>query len=572
MSVTPHTTADRIEPPPALARLLEWARPRSSRLAWIALAVMLVATAGFLWHLTRQTTFWFDEWQWVLYRRGNNPGTFLTPHNEHLSLVPVAIYKFLFATVGIDDYRPYRALVIAGHLTCSALVFVYARRRVGDLLGLLAAALLLFLGPAWQDIIWPFQIAWLISLVAGVGAFLMLDRADRVGDLAACGLLALAIASSGLGLPLAVGMTVEVLWGRHNLRSAWIVLGPLALYGIWWLAYHSNTMTGQHWRHDLVLIPPFVAAAAAAAVASVAGLAGPTGNVGPQSPLDFGAPLLAASVALVAWRLVRLRPVPTRVLALLAAMFSFWTLTAIGRAWLGLSAAYQSRYLYVGGIFLILLAVELLRGVSLPRLAAPLLALAVAAAAISNIGAYRVGAAYVRNQAKLTRADLGALDITRGIVSPGYVSTVFPGVPFVTIRAAPYFSAERALGTPAATPAELAAEPEVARMDADTELVEIHQVRLGPGGAAAAAPAPTVESAAGGAVSSSGGCVSFQPAPATAGVSELRIAVPASGVLVKAEGGATAVAVRRFADEFHPLGNVPAGVAAGVRIGPDRAP
>jgi hypothetical protein len=326
----------------------------------------------------------------------------------------------------------------------------------------------------------------------------------------------------------------------------------------------------QQWRHDLVLTPRFVAAAAAAAVASVVGLAGQTGTVGPESPLDFGAPLLAVTLALVVWRLVRVRPVPSRVLALLTAMLSFWTLTAIGRAWFGLFAAYQSRYLYVGGILLILLAVELLRDVALPRFAAPLLALAVAAAVISNIGAYRVGAGYVRDQAKLTRADLGALDMTRGIVTPGYVSTVFPGVPFVTVRAGPYFAAERDLGTPAATPAELATAPEAARMDADTELVEIHQVRLGPA-AAAAGLAPTVESVAGGAVIAGGGCVSFKPAPATAGVSELRVAVPVSGVLVKADGGPLAVAVRRFADEFHPLGNVPTGVSAGVRIAPDRA-
>src|SRR3954451_13419784 len=80
--------------------------------------------------------------------------------------------------------------------------------------------------------------------------------------------------------------------------------------------------------------------------------------------------------------------------------------------------------------------------------------------------------------------------MTRGLVTPGYVSTVFPGVPFVTVRAGPYFAAERDLGTPAATPAELATAPEAARMDADTELVEIHQVRLGPAAAAGGLAAP----------------------------------------------------------------------------------
>src|SRR3954464_11313352 len=271
-------------------RVLERFEP--AIMTWLALGALLVIAAVFLFYETRGTTFWFDEWRWALERHGGGVDSLRRPHNGHFSLIPVAVYKLLFDTAGLDDYGPYRAAVIACHLAYVALLFVYVRRRLGGYLALLAAALILFLGPGWQDILWPFQIAWLISLAAGLGAMLMLDRADRLGDLAACGLLALAIASSGLGLPLAVGLTVEVLWGRRSLRSAWIVLVPLALYGIWWLAYHSNTATGQHWRHALALIPPCGRAAAAAAVASVVGLAGPTGTIGPQSPLDFGAPLL----------------------------------------------------------------------------------------------------------------------------------------------------------------------------------------------------------------------------------------------------------------------------------------
>jgi hypothetical protein len=278
---------------------------------------------------------------------------------------------------------------------------------------------------------------------------------------------------------------------------------------------------------------------------------------------------------LLVWRLAQARPIQPRVLGLISVLLSFWTLTAIGRAWFGLIGASSSRYLYVGGIFLILLAVELLRGVALPRGMAPLLALAVAAAVISNIGAFRAGATYVRGQAQLTRADLAGLEITRGIVTPGYVSLVFPGVPFVTLRADPYFSAERAMGTPADTPAKLAAEPEAARLDADTELVQIHGVRLEPAPGAALGARPTLDSAAGGSVGGGGACVRFRPATYTAGAPaaiNLAFTVPASGLLVRAEGGSAAVALRRFADEFHPLGEVAAGGSALVRVGRDQAP
>src|SRR5204862_3626223 len=102
----------------------------------------------------------------------------------------------LLATVGMNHYVPYRLLVIAGHLCCVGLLFGYVRRRVGDFLALLAAAVLLFLGPGSEDIIWPFQIAWLISIAAGLGALLLIDRGDRKGDVCACLLLGLSLASS----------------------------------------------------------------------------------------------------------------------------------------------------------------------------------------------------------------------------------------------------------------------------------------------------------------------------------------------------------------------------------------
>src|SRR5215211_7153026 len=188
------------------------------RRAWIALLALLAVAAVFLLHETRGTTLWFDEWTWALTRRGSGVDTFLKPHQGHLSLVGVVIYKVLFATAGIDHSAPYRALVTAAHLGCVALLFVYASRRVGGLLALLAAALMIFFGPGWPDILWPFQISWLISLGAGLGALLMLDRRDRTGDLGACALLALSLASASVGVAIALGMAVELAWGRRHWR------------------------------------------------------------------------------------------------------------------------------------------------------------------------------------------------------------------------------------------------------------------------------------------------------------------------------------------------------------------
>ncbi len=56
------------------------------------------------------------------------------------------------------------------------------RRRVGPWPALFAAVLLLFLGPAWEVLLWPFEIAFAGSVLFGVAMLLALDRGERRGD------------------------------------------------------------------------------------------------------------------------------------------------------------------------------------------------------------------------------------------------------------------------------------------------------------------------------------------------------------------------------------------------------
>lgn len=216
------------------------ARGRPAATAWILLAILLIGSAAVLYYLARGTTFWFDEWLWALYRRGNNLGTFLRSYNGHFSLIPVLIYKLLFATAGLRNYAPYRVVALACHLLCGVLVFVYARRRVGEFLALCATALVILLGAGWQDLLWAFQMAWLISIASGIGALLMLDRRTQKSDMTAAALMAVSLASSGIGLIFALGVVLEILWGRRRWRDAWIFVIPGVLYGAWWLTYENS--------------------------------------------------------------------------------------------------------------------------------------------------------------------------------------------------------------------------------------------------------------------------------------------------------------------------------------------
>ena len=399
--------------------------------AWPVLAVVLLATGAFLLRETRGTTFWFDEWQWVLDRRGDDLSAFLAPHNGHLTLVPVALYKLLFATAGLENYTPYRVMVVAAHLGCVALLFAYARRRVGDPAALGAAVLLLVLGPAWQNILWPFQVGWLVSLAAGVGALLALDRGDRRGDVAAAALLALALASSGLGVVIALGIAVELLVARGRRRAIWIAAAPLGLYAIWWIGYQDTDFI----RHNLVLAPGFAADAAAGAVAALTGLTGPVtqrqrrdARLGPAARRRRGgADRLAGERAAA-------RPAAGHRLARRAARLLAAHRRAAGAT---RSSPDSSRYLYVGALFLLLLATELARGVRWSRPAAAALAAAAGLAVLANLGDLREAGATCGPRPQPARADLAALELGRphrATMSP----RSFPGYPFLVVRAGPY--------------------------------------------------------------------------------------------------------------------------------------
>jgi hypothetical protein len=507
----------------------------------------------------------------VLGRRGGDLSTFLEPHNEHLSALPIAVYKLLLATAGMDDYGPYRLTVIGLHVVCVVLLFVYASRRVGGWLALVPAALILFLGPGWQNIIWPFQIGWLGSLTAGLGALLMLDRCDRLGDLAASGLLVVALSSSGLGVPIAAGVLVEILWSPTRRRRLWVMAAPLALYALWYVWYAESHVTA----YRIARAPVFIADAAAASLSSLVGLGGEAiPDVG--ASLHWGRPLALVAAALLVWRVGRLGKVSGRLAMLLAGGFAFWALTAVSRA--GVSAGgvalappYASRYIYVGALFIVLIASELLRGAAVSRLATAVLAALLAAALVANLGAFRDSARYLRERSTIRAANLGAVEIARDSVDPRFQTAPY-------VYAGPFLAAAATDGSPALSAEQIAAAPEEARASADNVLVRIHEVGLVSGGLSRRqGPRPTVEASLAGAVRSTLHCVSLRPSAYQSPffTPSLDLVVPPGGlVLTTQDGTPVELALRRFAAGFPPyrLGTLAGGRTATLRIPGDRAP
>jgi hypothetical protein len=412
--------------------------------AWLLLAAAMAGMAALLFLFGAGLTFFFDEWDFALLRHTGGVDTYLEPHNEHLTLLPVVTYKVWYAAVGLDVYTPYRLTAIALHLVCVALLFIVARRRVGNAVGLLAALSVLFLGSAWQDLLWPFQIGYLGSLAAGLGILLALDRHDRRGDLLAAALLVVSLAFSSVGIVLAVGVALEVLLRSDRLKRLWLLAAPLALYIAWYLAYSPESAARSS---NLSMTPSFMIDMAAAGLAGLAGLAEPA----------WGAPIALLAGGAVGALLFRRAAITPRVAMLVAMPLAFWALTGLGRA--HLSEPEASRYIYPSAVLLVLLAVELARGIKFRASGVALLAVAVTVAAALNLGVLMDGRDGLRDTSEFVRTELGALELARGTAPPDYRPDT---VRMPQVSAGPYLVAVKKLGSPAFERSELlrAGEPE----------------------------------------------------------------------------------------------------------------
>src|SRR5262249_21199210 len=150
-------------------------------------------------------------------------------------------------------------LLTAFLLGTAALVFVYVRRRVGPWPALAAALVLLFLGPAWQDLLWPFQIGFIGSGLFRVAMLLALGPDDERWDGAACVFLTVAILFGSLGIPFAAAAVVNLVQ-RHRERGwrrAYVALVPILLYAIWYAGW-GHDAESHVTSHNVFASPGFV--------------------------------------------------------------------------------------------------------------------------------------------------------------------------------------------------------------------------------------------------------------------------------------------------------------------------
>jgi len=422
----------------------------SARPSWrtlLVLGLLALAAAVLVQHAGRGTIFFYDEWDFITRRRGLGADSFLTGHNGHLSALPVAVYKVLLQAFGLGTYWPYRLVLTLLHVLCGLLLFAVVRERTGDAAAVCAAALLLFLGSASDDLLWAFQIGFVGSMAAGLGMLLALDRRTTRGDVAAAVLLGTSLASSSLGVSFLVIAVVELGIRRDWGRLARVVVAPVGVYLLWRLGYGESDLRAGNLDDAPAYAFQMVSAAAG-------GLTGLGASAGPTLAI-----LLLAGVAVS----VVLVPPSPRLLAVLAGAASLWGLTALARAQLADPAA--TRYVYASVVLLLLAGAEMWpRGAVLRGRVLAVAGVVTAVAVLGNLLPLNQKAGSLRDNSEKVLAGVSALLLARDAAPPTYRPEP-DAAP--QIEAAKFLGAVDDFGSPGLSEAELARDREPDRVLAD---------------------------------------------------------------------------------------------------------
>ncbi len=433
------------------------------------LAAALAVAAAVILVLATKMSFYADTWELLIDRRDPSVDSLLQPHNEHLVLIPVLFEQLILRVFGMTSAMPEYVLLVGFLLATATLLYIYVERRVGAWPALFAAVLLLFLGPAWEVLIWPFEITFVGPILFGLAMLLALEREDRRGDIAACAFLTIGLGFSSLGVPFIVAAVVAVAQGPREswLRRAYIFVIPAVLFVVWYLGW-GHTAESHMSLHNILASPRFVADAIAVAVGALFGL-GTNPAEGGLDPV-WGRAILVALMVVLGYRQRRKPGFSPGLWPVVAVAATNWFLTAFN-AFPGREPT-ASRYQYAGAIFVLLILANLLKGVRLSGRAVWVGAALTALAVAPNLVVLEQGANTLKAQAVFTRSDTAALDIARRTVDPEFqLNPELAGTPsLVNVFAAPYFEADEEYGTPAYSTSELESAPEEGRRQADIVL------------------------------------------------------------------------------------------------------
>ena len=409
----------------------------------------------YLMYLGRGNNFFFDEWMFVVSRRGLSAHALLSPHNGHLSALPAFAFMVLLKFFGLNHYEAFRFAAVIVHLSVALMASLLVRKNHGWSIGMTVFVVIGLMGAGWQNIFWGFQIGFMGSLFFFLLSLYLLDHGraqnGNISFLLSSISLACSLLCAGLGVAGLAVITLLCLFSADRQRTWWIPVGPAVMYAMWYLKYGTS-------QAKLSAIDGVPLYASESASGSAAGLFG----------VDriWGA-LLVGALFYFGARLVIRRRLTLRSVALIAFALVFWTMVGLSR-----TAVWEpnaSRYLYVG---IVALAVGGLDIVHVGRAAGPLSSsrkagmVFVAVLAVWGSHASLVqGAAWLKNEGDIVGAELAVVMMHRETIDP--LMAVDPVHSFM-LPVGAYLAAVDDLGSSAAIdPQQIVNTSEQARLGAD---------------------------------------------------------------------------------------------------------
>ncbi len=402
---------------------------RQERAGWLLLGATMAVAVVFLFWLQRDLAFADDSFNWLALSGVGSTKVLIEPYGGHLIFIPLVTFKAILALFGAS-YTAFGVVQIALLLTLSALLYEYGKRRVGPLLALPAAVIVLFLGSSWNVLMQPMLgIQFLCALVPGVAALLALERDDRRGDIAACVLLALATFGFEMGLAFVVGAGVSVALRRDRWRRAWIVGIPLVIYGIWriWATKHGSS--GIH-LSNLLWIPAYAVDSLGVVVVSLFGRfywVG-SGQLTYLHLVGFDTDRLAEGLVLLGFevlgiflavrRLRRRGPLPALFWVAVAALVTLWI--EQGLALSPDRTPGEIRYIFPDTVVFLLVAVEAARGIRTTRLTTTIALGLTVLAVVGNVPRFKEGRDVLAAYSPPANAAITVIELGGSHVSPTF--------------------------------------------------------------------------------------------------------------------------------------------------------
>ena len=194
---------------------------------WLFAGVVVLTVWWYL-RASRGQSFLRDDWR--VATRSLSFRDLFEPHNDHLSVVPLAIYRVMLGQFGMDTYTPERLLASGSLLCLGVALFLFARSRAGAPLAVVVAVSVLWL-PTTN--LTPFLANYHFALVCAVVCAAAMPsgawRSDVVMGLA----LSVAFASSAVGVAVAAACAAHAAMSRARL-SRWVGVAVPSLLWVWW--------------------------------------------------------------------------------------------------------------------------------------------------------------------------------------------------------------------------------------------------------------------------------------------------------------------------------------------------